>query len=174
MMGDSFEIAENEKNLQYYSYVREAMEQKEMSYWMGNPSVEIISGVISLKPGLDMDTSTSLDSYEAYLQEYRRMALGSPMKRVRTLVMLGIPNSKSPIEACEKLAPYFEWIVEMRVVKANCFRYYALLVLVRDEVLTDKLLREVMGEEYNGVEIERILLREMSEVSYTRTEGVRA
>jgi hypothetical protein len=59
--------------------------------------------------------------------------------------MVGIPNSKSPIEACERLAPYLDWIVEMRVIKANCFRYYAMLLLLKEEMLADKLLREVMG-----------------------------
>jgi hypothetical protein len=73
------------------------------------------------------------------------------------------------VEACEKLGPYLDWIVEMKVVKANCFKYYAILMLMKDEDVAGKFYREVMGEEYNGVEIERLLLREMVSVSYTRT-----
>lgn len=39
MRADIYEQEENEKKLEYYSYVRNVMESKEFSYWIGNPSV---------------------------------------------------------------------------------------------------------------------------------------
>lgn len=46
MNSDTFEIAYNKEHLEYYSYLREVLEAPEVSYWMGNPSVQITNGII--------------------------------------------------------------------------------------------------------------------------------
>lgn len=48
MQSDTFEIAYNEEQLEYYSYLRESLEASEIDYWMGNPSVQITNGSIHL------------------------------------------------------------------------------------------------------------------------------
>lgn len=40
----------DEKSMEYYSMLRGLVEEAEVNYWIGNPSVEIINGTISLLP----------------------------------------------------------------------------------------------------------------------------
>lgn len=114
MQADNFEIAENQQKLQYFSYIRDIMETKEINYWIGNPSVQIINGTIFLKPGIPVQTCQRIDSYEEYLIQYRKRLeeqIQEEDKMMgRTIVLIGIPNSKNPIEVCDRLGGYLEWI----------------------------------------------------------------
>lgn len=50
MQPDTFQIAHDKDRLDYYSYLREALEATETPYWIGNPSVSITNGTIHLHP----------------------------------------------------------------------------------------------------------------------------
>lgn len=56
-------MAENGQRIEYYAYIRETMECKEVHYWIGNPSVEIINGTIYLKPAPCLPNK-KMDNYE--------------------------------------------------------------------------------------------------------------
>lgn len=41
-------VEDDQGSIEYYAYLRSIMEIDQMSYWIGNPSVEIINGNITL------------------------------------------------------------------------------------------------------------------------------
>jgi hypothetical protein len=67
----------------------------ELNYWIGNPSVEITSGEIFLQPLKTEDTGgkENRNNLKALVKRWEGFVPG----KGRCLLLLGIPNSKSPV-----------------------------------------------------------------------------
>jgi hypothetical protein len=74
------------------------MKCSEIGYWIGNPSVEITSGDIFLQK-MNFPPVSEQKPLELLINKLRE--LNHPESRC--LALMGIPNSKSPIEISEAI-----------------------------------------------------------------------
>lgn len=61
-------------------------------------------------------------------------------KRSKTLALIGIPNNKTPIEIYESLSRFTPQIMETKVIKTAHPKYYAMLLLFKDEISSTSFL----------------------------------
>jgi hypothetical protein len=88
------------KSMEYYSLLPSFLEEGELSYWIGNPSVEITNGSIMLKPLTK--PAERFESSEEYFDALREAnqseSVGESEKEGKgyCLLLNGIPNNKGP------------------------------------------------------------------------------
>lgn len=89
----------------------------ELNYWIGNPSVEITSGDIYLQ-----ETKQQEQCWKQPLKDFKGIL--SRLKQETTingrcLLLLGVPNSKPPVEICEVIEEGLQMLEESRILKTS-------------------------------------------------------
>ncbi|EAS04844.2 Zn-finger in ubiquitin-hydrolase (macronuclear) [Tetrahymena thermophila SB210] len=148
--------------------IKRLLIEDEIDYWIGNPVVQIIHGQLIL----DKDTQNSLvfnASIEDLIVQRRQIIQNDKERNYNALVVLGIQNSKSPLEICEffKEQQHSTNITEIRVIKTTSNIIYGMILFFSSCEICNEFLNKNFGQRFNTIEEDVCILRPIKAITFS-------
>ncbi|KAF8819589.1 hypothetical protein IE077_000797 [Cardiosporidium cionae] len=127
----------------------EARPLREIEYWCGNPSVELVNGIVKFYDPFPLSASISHQhdgKNESVTEKYIEEVPTTSSTGLFVAIASAVPNYMSPAEFCEFLSPF-----DQQVLHGPHAEHYLILVLAKFCVITS-LVNLFHNKPYNTLE----------------------
>eukprot|EP00741_Cyanophora_paradoxa_P020253 tig00021238_g19547.t1 len=133
-------------------------ETEGVSFYAGNPSVEVVTGVLHLyreRPGPG-------EHVDGQLPHGRLPAI-----RSNVLAVLAVPASMAPADFCVFICSYLNTVSHMRILRDSSPNKYMAVVTFTDQASADRFYRDLNGKTFTALEPETVHVVYVADMQFT-------
>lgn len=150
---DNFLIEEEDLFNLYSSFL--CMEQ--IDYWIGNPSVELITGTIFFEKNSEHQKNKM--NFKENLLEIKNKPI-----QTNVLIVAPIPINKNFFEFADFIQKWEEEILELRIIQTSLTKSYGVLICFHSNDACQEFYLKFQGKPFNDLEPYLCLLKEVIDV----------
>lgn len=147
----------------FFSLICSLISCEQIDYWIGNPSVELISGTIFFPKEEDHSQKKHINmkniNFNEVINELRK-------KEIETNILLvaPLPIDKNFFEFGDFIKDWEKEILELRIIQTSMSRSYGVLICFTGNETCQKFYWEFQGKKYNNLEPFICFLKEVINV----------
>jgi len=147
----------------FFSLICSLITCDQIDYWIGNPSVELITGTIFFRKDEDQSQKKHLTlkniNFNEVVDELRK-------KEIETNILLvaPMPIDKNFFEFGDFIKDWENEILEMRIIQTSMSRSYGVLICFSSNETSQKFYWHFQGKKYNDLEPFICFLKEVINV----------
>lgn len=135
------------------------LNMEEIDYWIGNPSVELITGTIFFEKNQNFESNLIKSPLNEILEELESKNINSNI-----LLVAPIPINKNFFEFADFIQKWENEILELRIIQTSLIKSYGVLICFYTIEGCQQFYSNFQGKPFNNLEPFLCLLKEVLDV----------
>lgn len=153
----------NDSEPHFFSLITSLIFCDQIDYWIGNPSVELITGTIFFRKEDDANLKKHLTvkkiNFNEIFHDLKKREITSNI-----LLVAPIPIDKNFFEFGDFIKKWEKEILELRIIQTSMSRSYGVLICFASSEASQRFYWDVQGKQYNNLEPFLCFLKEVTNV----------